>query len=114
MINLTTPQEASKGLSCPLSRTFGDDDLNASCRGAGCAVWRWTPVPASDPRFMNAVGAEVDRLHAAHMEANPISDRKKNGFHQAAVKNVMADPKAHGVPDKPERGYCGLGGEPKA
>lgn len=114
MSGFFTPKEAQKALSCPLARTFGDDNLTATCRGAGCAVWRWTPIAANDPRFAKAVGDEMERLHAAHMAGNPLSDRKKSGFHREAVANVSADPAAHGVPDKPERGYCGMGGEPKA
>lgn len=114
MLNLHTPKEAAADLRCPLARTFGDDDLDANCRGAGCAVWRWTPIPASDPRFKTAITAEMNRLHAAHKAENPLSDRKANGFHQQAVANVNADPAAHGAPTGPEKGYCGLGGEPKA
>ncbi|UWQ30213.1 hypothetical protein [Leisingera sp. M523] len=114
MTGFITPKEAQATLACPLSRTFGDDALMASCRGAGCAVWRWTPIPAKDPRFVQAANTEMNRLHAAHKFDNPLSARKVNGFHQEAVANIHKAPKDHGLPEGPERGYCGLGGEPKA
>ena len=114
MLGLVTPEKAQTDLTCPLARTFGDENLQANCRGARCAVWRWTPLPAKDPRFVQAISNEMERLHAKHKEEHPLSDRKPQGFHKEAVANVNADLAAHDLPTGPERGFCGLGGEPKA
>jgi hypothetical protein len=112
MSNFTTPEDA-QALRCPLARTFGDDKpLDPECQGPVCAVWRWKPISAKDPRFTKAINEEIDRLHAEHKAEHPLSDRKKDGFHQQAVKNVSADREAHGVPSDPELGFCGLGGVP--
>ena len=90
-----TPEEAAQTL-CPFSRTFGLPQAQKGCHGPSCALWRWTPIPSDDPRFV----AAVKKLMADGMH------------HRTAVSSVSADPASHGVPTKPERGYCGAGGKP--
>lgn len=93
----STPEEA-QSLLCPMSRVFGVDDLQAGCRGAECAAWRWMPQPTNKA----AITAEMKRLGKG-----PLG-------HKQAVANVMADPKAHGVTLEPTHGFCGLAGTPEA
>lgn len=106
MTSVKTPKEAIEML-CPLSRSFGDT-THAGCRGGSCAVWRWAPHDAKDPRFVAAVSEESERLSREDEKG-----RKPPVFHKTAVANVMADRAAHGLPTAPERGWCGLGGEPR-
>lgn len=91
-----TPETAA-ALLCPLSRTFAAPTAESHCRGAGCAVWRWLPIPADHPAFVAAVAKLKD------------GDALK---HKEAVAQVMADRPAYGVPTEPEEGFCGLGGRP--
>ncbi|PZQ99176.1 MAG: hypothetical protein DI533_00260 [Cereibacter sphaeroides] len=62
-------------------------------------MWRWLPIPADHPAFVEAV--------AKIKGGNTLR-------HGEAVKTVMADREAYGIPTKPERGYCGLGSKPEA
>lgn len=91
-----TPEEATTTWFCPLSRTFADKVAQEGCRGAECACWRWQEISADHPAFLKAIKAEL---------ATGIT-------HKAAVAKIMADRAAYGVPVKPERGFCGLGGKP--
>lgn len=95
-----TPQEAKAQWLCPLARTFiqaGQTSVaDQGCKGAVCACWRWQPIMADDPRFVKAIKAEL---------ATGIT-------HKAAVAKIMADREAYGIPTKPERGFCGIGGAP--
>jgi len=100
-----TPEEA-KGRACPLARSF--ERHQPTCLGPACMLWRWLPLSAEDPRFRRAVRAEMKRLAEAAGKASTA------GSHREAVRNVTADPAAHGAPSAPERGYCGLGGRPEA
>lgn len=101
---LTEPQ--ARGLACPIARTFAGSPV-ATCRGSGCILWRWQPILASSPAFVSAVQAEMKR--AAEAAGKPTG----GGFHKQAVATVMADKAAHGVPDRSEYGWCGLGGKPE-
>jgi hypothetical protein len=89
-----TPESAAEAL-CPFARTFGAPKAEAGCRGPSCALWRWVPIQANDPRFTAAVAKLTGGSAVKHKEA---------------VAAVMADREAHGVPVKPEVGYCGAGG----
>jgi hypothetical protein len=91
-----TPDEATANWYCPLARTFALKDAITGCRGDLCAVWRWQEISADHPAFLKAIKAEL---------ATGIT-------HKAAVAKIMADRAAYGVPAKPERGFCGLGGRP--
>ena len=91
-----TPETASETL-CPFARTFGSPKSQEGCRGPSCAIWRWVPLQANDPRFVSAVAKLIDGNVLKHKEA---------------VAEVMKDREAHGVPIKPEVGYCGAGGAP--
>lgn len=91
-----TPETASLAL-CPFARTFGASKSQEGCRGPSCALWRWVPLRADDPRFTAAIAKLTEGSALKHKEA---------------VATVMADREAHGVPVKPEVGYCGAGGAP--
>lgn len=92
---------------CPVARLWGKANVSAKCRGDACPVWRWIPLDAVDSRFVSAIWAEQERLAQAAGKAN------NGGFAKKATANVMKDRAAHGLPDRPERGYCGLGGKPQ-
>lgn len=95
-----TPEEAAD-LLCPLARTFAPKEASTGCRGPQCAWWRWQPLSASDPRFVNALKA--------------ITQEIGGGPHRGkeATAILMADRQKYGVPDKPEVGYCGGAGDHK-
>ncbi len=94
-MTLRTPEEAAQAL-CPFSRVFALPQASKGCHGPSCALWRWAPIPADDPRFV----AAVKKLIAEGMT------------HRAAVAVVSKDREAHGIPTAPERGFCGAGGAP--
>ena len=91
-----TPETASQAL-CPFARTFASSKSQEGCRGPSCALWRWVPIPANDPRIIGAI--------AKLMDGNALK-------HKEAVATVMKDRVAHGIPTGPEVGYCGAGGQP--
>jgi len=93
------PSEAAETL-CPFSRTFGITPAQKGCHGPDCALWRWVPITTDHPAFV-AAKAQV----MAEMGGKPIA-------HAAAVAKIMADRAAYGIPTKPERGFCGGGGQP--
>lgn len=99
-----TPDQAAE-FACPVARTFAEK-IGPNCQGPKCILWRWIPIAAADPRFVSAVKNEMKRLAVEKGKTNHVS------FHKEAVRNVHADPEAHGVPSAPERGFCGLGGCP--
>ncbi|MBR9823064.1 MAG: hypothetical protein GYB51_18945 [Rhodobacteraceae bacterium] len=101
------PDEAGKQWKCPLDRTFGSAKASNYCQGAACAVWRWMPMAANDPRFMSAVQREIAALQAEE------PTKSKDGLHKKAVARVAADPAAFTFPNETDRGYCGLGGKPE-
>ena len=90
-----TPEEAAETL-CPFARVFALPQASKGCHGPSCALWRWSPISSDDPRFV----AAVKKLIADGMS------------HKAAVATVAKDMEGHGVPTKPERGFCGAGGKP--
>lgn len=90
-----TPESAAETL-CPLARTFSLPQAQKGCHGPSCALWRWLPIMADRPAFVAAIKKEI---------AGGIT-------HKAAVSKIMADRAAYGIPTKPERGFCGAGGQP--
>jgi hypothetical protein len=105
MTNFVAPDAAKEGLLCPLSRTFGTDNLTSHCRGEACALWRWKPRLASDPEFQSAVKREQ-----AVLAQEDGTGKASLVFHKKAVERVMRNPEGYGVVR--EEGYCGLGGLP--
>ncbi len=100
---MLTPDEAGE-FHCPM--TFVDAANPMPCEGPQCILWRWAQLETDDA-FLLAVKKEQERL-AAEKGSSAIV-----GFHKTAVKNVMADRKKHGLPDKPTHGWCGLGDKPE-
>lgn len=96
-----TIKEAAKK-KCPLARTFSEKS-GPNCEVDLCILWRWVPMGADDPHFVKAVRAEMARLVEG-------AGKEPMTAHQKAVANVMADKVGHGLPEGPDRGYCGLGG----
>jgi len=94
-----TPEDAAT-LLCPLARTFAAKEAVMGCRGPSCALWRWKPLMASDPRFAAA-------LKTITAELGGGSNRLKE-----ATAILMADRAKYGVPTEPEVGFCGMGGNP--
>lgn len=105
MNHITTPSEASAEWPCPLGRTFHPP--RDTCRGSDCPLWRWLPIPATDPAFQSAIAREMSVI------ASEKGSKSTSGYHKQAVENVMRDPKAYGVKVEPVRGWCGLGGRPE-
>ena len=99
MTQFTTQEDAQAALLCPLARTFGSKDLQATCRGAGCAAWRWRPLMASDAGYKEAVA----KAQAMKAERGTLT----------AAEYVNANRADFGLPEEPFVGWCGLGGEPK-
>jgi hypothetical protein len=95
-----TPEEATATWFCPLARTFAYKVAQEGCRGDECACWRWEPIAADDPRFTAAKATALAILGGGASK------------HKEAVAMVMANREAYGVPTKPERGFCGIGGRP--
>ncbi|WP_120636058.1 hypothetical protein [Ruegeria sp. EL01] len=112
MSSFLKPKEARETFACPLARTF-DKKAGPNCDADKCIMWRWLPLPASDPRFLGAIKREEAML--AQEKAKETGDKAKpqHLYHKKAVANVMNDPEAYGVPAKPELGWCGLGGKPE-
>lgn len=99
---------------CPHARAFGlpPEKLQAGCRGPDCAMWRWLPMMADDPRFMSAVQREIAALMASRKGEKKPTD--PNVYHKTAVERVTKDPYAYTFPDpEKDRGYCGMGGPVK-
>jgi hypothetical protein len=98
-----TPEEA-KALLCPFARTFIKEGpialADKGCKGPACALWRWEPISADDPRFVAAKARALEELGGGATR------------HAAAVARVIANREAYGVPTSPERGFCGAGGKP--
>jgi hypothetical protein len=94
-----TPESAAETL-CPLARTFSLPQAQKGCHGPSCALWRWLPISADDPRFIAARAKALEELGGGGL------------MHKAAVAKVMANREAYGIPTKPERGFCGGGGQP--
>lgn len=94
-----TPEDAAT-LLCPLARTFAGKEAVACCRGPSCALWRWKPLSANDPRFTAALKTI----------AQEIGGGPHRGKEATAI--LMADRAKYGVPTEPELGFCGMGGTP--
>jgi hypothetical protein len=108
MSNSHTPAEAAERLRCPLAATFGGD-LQAKCRGDGCAAWRWLPVMANDPRFESAIKREIACLQKEASDAGK-KEPSANLLHQKAVAKINKNPAGYGITST--HGYCGVGGPP--
>lgn len=98
-MNARTPEDATS-LLCPLSRTFASKEASQGCKGPLCAVWRWKPLSAGDPRFTAALA-----VIARELGGGPHRTKE-------ATAVLMADRAKYGVPTEPEVGFCGLGGTP--
>lgn len=103
-----TPEDARAKWLCPLARTFGEAKVEANCRGDDCPVWRWRPLMAVDPRFTSAINREIEFL------AGEKPNVKRELLHKEAVAKVHNNPRDYMIPEGPEVGYCGLGGEVRA
>lgn len=93
-----TPDTARAAWPCPVARIWGDEKVNPHCRGDACPAWRWQPLDASDPAFQKAITERVRELGG------------KPSQHAIAVKWVMENREALGLPTAPTHGFCGLGG----
>ncbi len=95
---------------CPLARTFGFEagDLQKTCRGAECAMYREykLDLPASEPTFVSAIQREM-----ACLAQDENKGREATAFQKKATANVSKNPEAYGVKIE-RRGYCGLAGKP--
>lgn len=101
-----TEEQARSTWLCPTARTFGTDPAKIHCRGAACAVWRWKPIMASDPRVLSAIKREMPEV----MKEDPtVSETKARAM---AEQRVMLNPRGYILNEKPEVGCCGLGGLP--
>jgi hypothetical protein len=96
-----TPDSAAETL-CPFARTFartfGITPAQKGCHGPSCALWRWQPITTDHPAFVAAYET---------LKAN-----MPNAAHATRMKNIMDNRAAYGIPTKPERGFCGAGGQP--
>lgn len=92
-----TPEAAAQ-LLCPLARTFAAPKPQEGCRGPSCALWRWQPIAANDPRVTAALAKIAKELGGG-------PNRTKQ-----ATEILMKDRAAYGVPTEPEKGFCGAGG----
>ena len=101
---IADPKTATETWPCPVARLWADPKMHPTCRGTDCPLWRWTPLSADDPRFMEAV-----RMAQRSEENGGLGMPPKK-----AVSHVMATREEFGIPTKPERGYCGLGGKVEA
>lgn len=98
---IAPPDTARAEWPCPVARLWGDEKVNPRCRGEACPVWRWQPLLAKDPGFVEAI------RRAMRGEFN----NGKPWTHPVAVKWVMENREALGLPTAPTHGRCGLGGE---
>jgi hypothetical protein len=92
-----TPAEAAETL-CPHARTFALPQAQKGCHGPACALWRWVPIMADHPAFVAAMAQH--KSEAPHVP------------HPVRVKHIMENREHYGIPTKPERGFCGAGGQP--
>lgn len=102
-----TPEDARETWVCPVARTFGDNPIK-NCRGDACPVWRWRPLLAADPRFTSAINREIEMLKGEKPNVTPAV------LHKEAVAKVTNNPQDYMIPEGPEVGFCGLGGEVRA
>lgn len=97
---IATAEAARAAWPCPLSRLWGDKEVNPHCRGDACPVWRWAPLPAEAPEFKAAVAARLKEIGGGPLK------------HKEAVAWVMENRAALGLPETPKEGFCGLGNKP--
>jgi hypothetical protein len=109
MTGFVTPAQARETLPCPMARTFAEKK-GPNCDADKCPVWRWLPLPATDPSYMSAVKREEACL-AQEAEKETGKPQNADKFHKVAVSNVRKNPVAYGV--QPKHGFCGLGGRPE-
>lgn len=99
-MTIATTETAVSSWPCPIARLWGQKDVNPHCRAEGCPAWRWMPLSADDADFKAAVVAKMQDMGGGV------------GTHGKAVKHVMDNREALGLPTKPTHGFCGLGGRP--
>lgn len=102
---MATPAQARETWPCPISRTFKDKQ-GPNCIADHCPLWRWKDLMVT-PEYNAVVSAVADKMAQAEGKTKHI------GHTREANRTVMADRKAHGLPDKPFEGWCGLGGTTK-
>lgn len=105
-LTVKTPEEARK-MPCPLGRTFSEP--RATCIADDCPLWRWRGLVATDPRYHSAIQRYIATKSVELREAGEKVPSEAL-LHKEAVAVVSARPLEHHTPDRPERGYCGLGG----
>ena len=98
MIGLFTPEEAA-AKTCPIGRTQPMKNAVVMCRGTDCMFWRIKARDTSEPGWKEAVRKVAD-------------ESGEKAPYAKSSRTVANDPEAHGM--GPQRGYCGLAGEPKA
>lgn len=104
-------KEARKKWPCPLARTFSETPVPGMCRADECPAWRWSGMFASDPRYIAAVKAEMQRLADKHNKTAK-KERSPAYFQKAATARVAMHREAHVDFTEDDTGYCGLGGAP--
>ena len=87
--------EARDNLYCPL--TYPDLKNIRCCMGPTCAAWRWHEEEVDEPGWKEAV-QEAKEKGIGYKEAPTYVNEHRTEF---------------GLPEKPWRGYCGMGGKPE-
>ena len=90
--SIVKPEFAADYWFCPAT------GFDAGCKGPACPLWRWAPLTTKDGPYE----AAVIKLAAEGMT------------NAQASKEVGENRAKYGVPEKPYRGWCGLGGKPEA
>ena len=88
---LTEEQAKTKG--CAIAGESG-------CSASDCLAWRWVEVNVADDAFIAAVKVAAEKI------GDTTPSRTK------AVREVIDNRAAYGLPTEPTRGYCGLAGVP--
>lgn len=86
-------EEQAKTKWCP------NDDSNG-CGASICMAWRWVEVNVADDAFIAAVKVAAEKI------GDTTPNRAK------AVREVIDNRAAYGLPTEPTRGYCGVAGIP--
>ena len=104
--HLLRADEAAQ-LECPIARTF-HERKSSKCMAGQCMLWRWRLM--ADGRFQSAVKREQALIE---QEAEEKGEKAKNAHSKAATR-VSQDPWRYIIPSPDDKGYCGLGGDPRS